>query len=131
MLAPRAGARLADRLWCTVPPRRRRVDPPAGGTPFQVKALGRAVLGRAWGEGPVVYLVHGWGGEHAQLGAFVAPIVARGHCVVGFDGLAHGRSDPGPSSAGQSNAVELGRSLDAVTARFSQARLWLRTRSVR
>lgn len=121
LVAPQVGARVADRLWCTVPRARRRVEPPAGGTSFETTALGRLVRGRAWGKGPVVYLVHGWGGEHAQLGAFVDPLVASGHRVVGFDGLAHGWSDPGAGGVGQSNAIELARSLEAVAARFGPA----------
>ncbi len=121
LVAPQAGARVADRLWCTVPQPRRRVEPPAGGTSFEATALGRVVRGRVWGKGPVVYLVHGWGGDHAQLGAFVAPLLGSGYRVVGFDGLAHGRSDPGTAGVGQSTAVELGRSLDAVAARYGPA----------
>ena len=121
LLAPGVGARAADRLWCTVPQLRRRAEPPEGGTSFQVRALDGTVRGRAWGAGPVVYLAHGWGGELAQLGAFVGPLVSS-HRVVAFDGLAHGRSDPGPSGAGQSTAVELARSLEAVAARFGPAK---------
>src|SRR4051812_40940069 len=45
-----------------------------------------------WGSGPAVLLVHGWEGRGSQLGAFVAPLVARGHRVIAFDGPAHGDS---------------------------------------
>jgi pimeloyl-ACP methyl ester carboxylesterase len=54
---------------------------------------GAHLTGYAWGEGPPVLLVHGWAGRATQLGAFVAPLVAAGHTVVGFDLPAHGRSD--------------------------------------
>ena len=127
LVAPGVGARVADRLWCTVPQLRSRAEPPEGGTSFQVTALGGTVRGRVWGTGPVVYLVHGWGGELAQFGAFVGPLVSS-HRVVAFDGLAHGGSDPGPSGAGRSTAVELARSLEAVAARFGPQRPWSRTR---
>jgi pimeloyl-ACP methyl ester carboxylesterase len=83
---------------------------------------GRTVRGWVWGEGPVVYLVHGWAGTVDQLGPLVAPLLARGFRVVGFDGLSHGRSDGGAHGAASSDAVELGRSLDAVAARFGPAR---------
>jgi pimeloyl-ACP methyl ester carboxylesterase len=49
----------------------------------------------AWGAGPSVLLVHGWGGRGAQLGGFVDPLVACGFSVVTFDAPGHGASDPG------------------------------------
>ena len=45
--------------------------------PFEVESLGAAVRGHVWGEGPVVYLVHGWGGRGSQLASFVEPLRAR------------------------------------------------------
>ncbi len=47
-----------------------------------------------WGpaEGPLVGLVHGWGGHGAQLGAFVGPLVAAGFRVLTFDAPGHGDS---------------------------------------
>ena len=48
-----------------------------------------------WGTGPSVLLVHGWGGRGTQLGALVAPLVARGFSVVTFDAPGHGASDDG------------------------------------
>jgi len=44
------------------------------------------------GSGPVVLLVHGWEGSHAQMDAFVAPLLARGARVVSVDLPAHGES---------------------------------------
>jgi pimeloyl-ACP methyl ester carboxylesterase len=47
--------------------------------------------GWSWGDGPgTVLLVHGWAGRGLQLGAFAAPLVARGLRVVTFDAPAHG-----------------------------------------
>lgn len=46
----------------------------------------------AWGTGPVVLLVHGFGGRAAQMAGFVAPLVTAGYRVVAFDGPAHGAS---------------------------------------
>lgn len=46
----------------------------------------------AWGAGPVVLLVHGFGGRAAQMAGFVAPLVTAGYRVVAFDGPAHGES---------------------------------------
>ena len=137
--APALGARWAERLWFTVPRaggRRDRLVPP--GRPFRVQVHGRAVAGETWGEGPVegpgvelgerpgrgeglgggpvVYLVHGWGGWRGQLDAFAGPLVEAGYRVVAFDALSHGDSDPGPSGPGRSNALELADALTAVVA---------------
>lgn len=129
-LAPSVGARVAERLWFRLP----SVSPrPAGhagaapvrellGAPFEVALRGRTVRGWTWGQGPVVYLVHGWGGTLEQLTPLVAPLLDRRLQVVAFDGLSHGRSDPGAHGPASSDAVELGRSLDAVAARFGPAR---------
>ena len=92
-VAPGLAARWAERLWFTVPRAGAAVnqpDPP-GGTEF-VRAdwpgpdrQWQESVGRSWGEGPAVYLVHGWGGWAGQLGAFVAPLVAAGYRVITFD----------------------------------------------
>lgn len=96
--APGPGARLAVRLWCT-PPRGRPGGAgraaPGGSEPFTVRVEGRAVAAQTWGSGPIVYLVHGWGGRRGQLDGFVAPLVAAGHRVVSFDALSHGESAAG------------------------------------
>ncbi|HET7802575.1 MAG TPA: alpha/beta hydrolase [Humibacillus xanthopallidus] len=128
-IAPALGAHLVNRSWFRVPaaPSRR---PEAGGTsieellgsPFEVALHGRRVRGWSWGAGPVVYLVHGWGGSLEQLTPLVTPLTRRGLQVVAFDGLSHGRSDPGVHGPRSSDAVELGRSLDAVAARFGPSR---------
>ncbi len=59
---------------------------------------GQTLVGHAWGAGPPVLLVHGWAGRATQLGAFVAPLVAAGHSVIGYDLPAHGRS-PGAQAS--------------------------------
>lgn len=66
--------------------------------------------GHAWGSGErTVLLVHGWEGRGAQLGAFVAPLLAAGRRVVAIDGPAHGDS-PGH----ETTLVEYARALLAV-----------------
>lgn len=104
--APAAGARLAANLWCTPPraprrQRRRRTAPP--GERFTVYSDGTGVAAEAWGSGPVVYLLPGWGGWRAQLDPFVAPLVATGHRVVALDPPGHG--DSGPSHLGRRRAT--------------------------
>jgi pimeloyl-ACP methyl ester carboxylesterase len=48
--------------------------------------------GHAWGEGPAVFLIHGWGGNAGQLTAFVDPLIAAGFRAVAVDMPAHGDS---------------------------------------
>jgi pimeloyl-ACP methyl ester carboxylesterase len=121
LVAPGLAARLVNRLWFSLPGRARPAQPPAGGVPFEVTSQGTTIRGRVWGEGPLVYLVHGWAGRGADLSAFVAPLVAKGRQVVMFDGPSHGASDPGVLGPGRAHGVELGRALDAVFMRFGPA----------
>lgn len=118
---PRVAGRMAHRLWFRVPPAMPAITLPPGGEAFEVTSLRAAVRGHVWGDGPVVYLVHGWGGRGSQMAAYVDPLVAAGFRVVLFDGPAHGDSDPGPAGAGTTHGVELGKALDAVAAKFGPA----------
>lgn len=120
-LMPTVAARVTTGLWFTVPSAAAAPEVPRGGTPFAVTAQASTVRGSSWGDGPAVYLVHGWGGTGAQLTMFVTPLVRRGYRVVLFDAPSHGSSDPGPSGPGSGNVVEFGRALDAVSARFGPA----------
>ena len=45
-----------------------------------------------WGTGPVILLVHGWGGRALQLDAFISALVSKGFKVVAFDHKGHGES---------------------------------------
>lgn len=121
VVTPTIGARAATRLWFTIPPAPKVSKLPADGEPFSVLADGARVCGFSFGTGPVVYLVHGWGGLGAQLGAFVEPLRADGFRVVMFDAPAHGASSPGPSGRGRSHGLEFSRALDAVAERFGPA----------
>lgn len=122
-LAPALAARAATRLWFRIPaPAPVAASTPGSGTPFQVAWEGHRVRGRSWGEGPAVYLVHGWGGRGRQLGAFVEPLVAAGNRVVLFDAPSHGASDAGEWGPRSTHGVEMGKALDAVAAQFGPAR---------
>lgn len=120
VVAPGLGSRWAHRLWFTTPPRPRRDPLPEAGEPFVINWRAGAIRGHAWGSGPVVYLVHGWGGRGSQLTGFVEPLVALGHSVVMFDSPSHGDSDDGPSGR-RTHAVEFGQALDEVFIRFGPA----------
>jgi pimeloyl-ACP methyl ester carboxylesterase len=117
-VAPALGARWAERLWFTIPRGRdgRPGQPRPQGDRFQVPVQGGSVVGWTWGDGAPVYLVHGWGGSAAQLGAFVEPLVAAGYRVVAFDAPSHGASEPGPSGPRKGTLLELAAALRAVAA---------------
>jgi pimeloyl-ACP methyl ester carboxylesterase len=120
-VAPGLGARWAERLWFTLPPRRPG-HPVPGGTAFAVSVDGHHVVGQAWGDGPAVYLVHGWAGDRTHLGAFVAPLVDAGYRVVAFDAPSHGESGPGAYGPRSSTALEFAAALEAVVARHGLPR---------
>lgn len=46
----------------------------------------------AWGRGPTVLMVHGWGAGAVHMGKMIEPIVNSGFRVVSFDALGHGQS---------------------------------------
>lgn len=54
---------------------------------------GKRVVIYAWGYGPTVLLLHGWGGRAGQMTRFVQPLLDKGYSVVCFDAPAHGNSD--------------------------------------
>ncbi len=72
------------------------------------------VVVETWGDGPVVYLVHGWGGWRGQLGAFVGPLVAAGYRVVAFDAPGHGDARPGFMGPGRGTVMELMEAFEVV-----------------
>jgi pimeloyl-ACP methyl ester carboxylesterase len=59
---------------------------------FKLKRTIGEYIKYTWGEGPVVLLVHGWGGRASYLASFVLPLVEAGYKVIGFDAPAHGDS---------------------------------------
>ncbi len=120
VVAPALGSRLAHRLWFTAPSRPQRDALPKAGEAFAVTWRGREIRGHVWGSGPVVYLVHGWGGQGSQLSGFVEPLLALGYSVVSFDAPGHGDSDDGPSGR-RTHVVEFGPALDEVFTRFGPA----------
>jgi len=121
VLAPRLAGRQVRDLWFTLPPAVPAAALPAGGSPFHVTSGGTTVRGHAWGAGPLVYLVHGWGGRGTQFAGFVEPLVEAGHTVVMYDAPSHGDSDPGPHGR-RTHGVEAAQALDEVARKFGPAR---------
>jgi pimeloyl-ACP methyl ester carboxylesterase len=140
-VAPTLAAAWAARIWCTPPQSRpaRRPDPrvPPGerflvplteGGPARpgrrlrgrrpaVPAAGRGmVVAEAWGTGPVIYLLHGWGGRRGQLAGLVAPLLAAGLRVVALDAPGHGESGPGGLGGRRTTLPEVAAALAAVVS---------------
>lgn len=96
-VSPRVAAAAAARLFFQAPARR----PLADGEREVLARAARRDLGEGrhrlatwrWGDrGPVVLLVHGWGGSAGQMTPFVEPLLGAGFSVVALDAPAHGAS---------------------------------------
>ena len=100
-LAPASTVRRAGQLFCT----------PLAGTRERALALplsyahiaqfqyqDHTVATYVWGEPaaqPYVLFAHGWSSCGGRIQPWVAPLMAAGYAVVGFDQIAHGRSSGG------------------------------------
>lgn len=123
--APLLGSRWAIELWCTIPKLESSLRLPPGlgsGQPLEADWSGHRIAGESWGDGPPVYLVHGWGGCRAHLGVFVRPLVEAGHRVIAFDLPSHNESGPGELGEGRSTIVECARGVQAVVQTHGPAR---------
>ena len=115
--APAVGSRWAIELWCTPPAVEMSLRMPPGvgaGEPLEATWSGHRIAGESWGDGPPVYLVHGWGGCRAHLGVFVKPLVEAGHRVIAFDLPSHNESDPGALAPGRTTIVECAEAVRAI-----------------
>jgi pimeloyl-ACP methyl ester carboxylesterase len=122
--APAIGARWATELWCTVPDVDLSTKMPPGlpdSTPVEASWDGHRLAGQSWGSGPLVYLVHGWGGCRAHMAVFVKPLVAAGYRVIAFDLPSHNDSEPGALALGRSTIVECAEAVRAVIAEHGPA----------
>lgn len=66
-----------------------------------------------WGQGPWVWVMHGWAGRATQFRKFVPALNQAGYGVIGFDGPGHGRS-----GGKQTNAIEFKEILDQLAAQY-------------
>jgi pimeloyl-ACP methyl ester carboxylesterase len=100
LLFPELSAALAERLFLTPP---RRGDAAASALDLIdarsgcVVHRGRHIMTWQWGgaDDPAVLLAHGWGGNAAQMRAFVHPLLGAGFRVIAYDQPAHGVSEGG------------------------------------
>lgn len=90
--------RLATRLAISLSTRSMR--PPPRAEELAALAAGRELTwgpggtlkAWEWGEGPLVVLVHGWGGHAGQMAALAQAVAAEGFRAVAVDLSGHGRS---------------------------------------
>jgi pimeloyl-ACP methyl ester carboxylesterase len=94
-----------------VTPNRR--EPRASNVTWESRDTAGPVAYWSSGTGPGVLLVHGWEGSHADLDAFVAPLLARGMRVVALDLPAHGES-----SGRTASPLECGQAILTIAARI-------------
>ncbi len=120
-VAPGAAAKVLSKMWFKVPggpERRLRGKAPAGAEVFTLDCLGSDMWGYDWGEGPLVYLVHGWGGCTGDLDFIGASLVAGGMRVVAFDAPSHGNSASGSWGPHYSNGPQLVGAMSAALDKF-------------
>lgn len=115
--SPELASRVAERLWFSPPRPVLRAHSHAflaTGQLFDVAVDERRVVAWRWGEGPVVILMHGWGGFGAQMYAFVEPLVRAGFQAITFDAPSHGQSGPSRFGAGRATLFEFAETLMAL-----------------
>lgn len=113
-VAPGLAARWAEALFCRPPRPVARANEEAfiaAGRSFTVEADGHRYAAWAWGEGPVVLAVHGWGSRAGRFHLLAAALSAAGRRVVAFDAPGHGRS-----TGRRSSMIEFARAVRAVAA---------------
>jgi pimeloyl-ACP methyl ester carboxylesterase len=93
-LSPTLAARTAAAIFFLCPPRRRSLPAErevlARGRRFQVPSAAGRLPAWSWGSGPLVLLVHGWGGNGSQMSALVEPLRRAGFRPVLLDFPGHG-----------------------------------------
>lgn len=98
LLFPELAGALAERLFLTPP----RANDAAASALDLIDARntylvhkGRHISMWRWGsrDAPAVLLAHGWGGNAAQMRAFVFPLLQAGYRVIAYDHPAHGVSE--------------------------------------
>ena len=86
---------MAARAWFTPPPLSERRRQLWDQTLERTEAItidfdGKPLNGFRYGDGPLVLLVHGWGGRAAQMGQLARSVADRGFTVIAIDFPGHG-----------------------------------------
>jgi len=115
-LVPSLAVRIAGYLFAR--PKRGRIhqdeeETMARAEAFEMEVEGRRLACWRWGEGPIVFLHHGWGSRGSRLAPFVEPIISRGFQAVTYDAPAHGDSEGRTTTA-----PDIGRHLAELERRL-------------
>lgn len=101
--------------WTGRRPNRRDGSPkPPLSVALRVELLGPA-------DGPIVYLLHGWGGWRGQFAPIGRRLAAAGYRAVLIDAPNHGESGPGAFGPNTTLLPELSRTLEAVIRELGPA----------
>jgi pimeloyl-ACP methyl ester carboxylesterase len=123
--APGLGARAAVRMCMTVPstvPRNGVAVPVVEcGSRLDLPGPHANITTEVWGDGPVVYMLHGWGDNRRSWYPFVGPLTCAGFRVVTLDAPGHGDSGPGAYGPGRTVLPEMISGLWAATKRHGPA----------
>jgi len=123
-VTPKLAAKAATRLWQRLPSNagRRKDNRPSPGRLETIEVgLSQPLAVERWGDaGPLVYLVHGWGGWRGQVASFVTPLVDKGFQVVAADAFSHGDSPAGYYGATHSCGGEMIDCFQALVGRLGQ-----------
>jgi pimeloyl-ACP methyl ester carboxylesterase len=121
LVAPqRAAALVNDLVWCRprrLPPKPEESSALAQAERIDVHMDGEPLSAYAWGQGPVVLMVHGWSGSAAQMGPLARRLAAQGYRAVAYDAPAHGASP-----AKQTDFPAMTQALRAVAERSGRVR---------
>lgn len=119
-VSPTLAAEIARRLFFTprgARPSEAETDALEQASRFTLSTRRGEVRGYSWGRGPVVLLVHGWGGHAGQMTHLVPALLERGLQAVALDMPAHGES-PGTMSS----LVHFGDALASANEHFGALR---------
>jgi pimeloyl-ACP methyl ester carboxylesterase len=122
-VSPGLASRVGARFWFAVPKPRVSDDARrflATGKQFELPVNGTRVVGWRWGSGPAVLLMHGWGGQSAQMQGFVEPLTRAGYQVVACDAPSHGMSGPGRLGAGRAVLFDFSDTLLAASREYPE-----------
>jgi pimeloyl-ACP methyl ester carboxylesterase len=115
-ISPHIASHVVERIFFRPPrakPSPRAVASLATGERRTLELDGLPLRYWVWpGEGPSVYLLHGWGGAATQLTSFVPQLRARVFSVVAIDAPAHGES-----GGARSTLLHFSRALRAIAGR--------------
>lgn len=120
---PRLAGKLALFLFLH-PPRHKRPEREnkcyAEAKKSSITVEGQKVAVFEWGEGPVVWVMHGWAGRATQLSSFISPLVKVGYKVIGIDAPAHGDSE-----GKESSVILYEKSLQALYQKYGKAHAYI------